>query len=163
AAPLLRDSRAHFTVVGDGPERTSLRQLSKDLEIEGDVTFVGWLSTADTFAQLQRADVMVFPSLREFGGTVVFEALSLGAVPVVVEFGGPVDIVNSNVGYKVRLTNEADMVCKLESILKRLAEDRNHLETLREHGMVYAREHLTWDGKARAVTEILLWVTGRGS
>src|SRR5262249_49875437 len=103
AAPLLRTDAARFTVVGDGPERTSLQNLAKDLEIHGAVTFVGWLSAADTFAQLQRADVMVFPSLREFGGTVVFEALSLGAVPIVADFGGPGDIVNPNVGYKIAL------------------------------------------------------------
>jgi glycosyltransferase involved in cell wall biosynthesis len=101
--------------------------------------------------------------LREFGGTAVFEALSLGAVPVVADFGGPGDIVNSNVGYKIALTNEADMVSKLESVLRRLAEDRPHLESLRQQGLKYAREHLTFDGKARAVTDVLLWASGRAS
>jgi glycosyltransferase involved in cell wall biosynthesis len=163
AAPLLRNGKARFTIAGDGPERESLQQLTKDLQVEQAVRFVGWLSLADTLAHLQQADVMVFPSLREFGGGVVFEALSLGAVPVVADFGGPGDIVNANVGYKIPLTNEADMILKLESILKRLAEDRTHLETLRHQGMAYAREHLTWEGKALLVTDILLWVTGRGS
>lgn len=163
AAPLLRDGRARFTIVGDGPERESLKELTKTLQVEGAVSFLGWLSADDTFAQLKQADVMVFPSLREFGGTVVFEALSLGAVPVVADFGGPGDIVNPSIGYKIPLTNESGLVLELESILKRLAEDPVHLETLRQHGMAYAREHLTFDGKARTVTDVLLWVTGRGS
>jgi glycosyltransferase involved in cell wall biosynthesis len=163
AARLLRGGAAHFTVVGDGPERESLQHLTKSLGIEGAVSFAGWLSHMETLRALQNADVLVFPSLREIGGGVVFEALSLGAVPVVADFGGPGDLVNSDVGYKIPMFNEDDMILKLESVLKRLAEDRNHLDDLRERGMAYARENLTWDAKALVMTDILLWATGRGS
>ena len=60
---------------------------------------------AETMQRLGAADVLVFPSIHEFGGAVVFEALAMGAVPVVVDFGGPGDIVHPEVGYKVSLTN----------------------------------------------------------
>jgi glycosyltransferase involved in cell wall biosynthesis len=162
SAPLLRSGAAHFTIVGDGPERERLEALSKELGTEAAVTFTGWLKTPETLAQFEQADVLVFPSLREFGGAVVFEALGLGAVPIVADFGGPGDIVTDKVGYKIALTNEAEMIRKLESILTRLANDRDHLETLRQGGMAYAREELTWDGKARAVSTILRWAAGGG-
>lgn len=158
----LRAGTAHFTVVGDGPERQNLQDLAASLGIAEAVTFTGWVSRAEALAQLGRADVFVFPSLREFGGAVVFEALCLGAVPVVADFGGPGDIVTSEVGYKISLTNEADFVRKLATVLDRLASDSDHLETLRQHGMAYARERLTWEGKARAVSGVLSWVTGKG-
>ena len=54
--------------------------------------------------RMRSADVFVFPSLRDNGGGVVFEALAVGTVPVVVDFGGPGDIVLPDVGYKVPLT-----------------------------------------------------------
>jgi glycosyltransferase involved in cell wall biosynthesis len=162
AAELLRAGAAHLTVVGDGPERESLQQLTKSLGIDNAVTFTGWLTSSDTLAQFQKADVLLFPSLREFGGAVIFEALVLGAVPVVADFGGPGDIVTPQVGYKIALTNEDDVILKLEAVLKHLADDRNHLETLRQEGMAYAREHLTWDGKARVVSKVLGWATGHG-
>ena len=158
----LRTGAAHFTVVGDGPERKNLQDLAISLGIEKAVTFTGWVSRAEALAQLGRADVLVFPSLREFGGAVVFEALALGAVPVVSDFGGPGDIVTPEVGYKIGLTSEADFVRKLATVLDRLALDSDHLETLRQHGMAYARERLTWEGKARAVSGVLQWVTGNG-
>src|SRR5262249_38454672 len=41
AASLLRDNLAHFTVVGDGPERNRLEQLTRSLGIEGAVLFRG--------------------------------------------------------------------------------------------------------------------------
>lgn len=162
SAHLLRTGAAHFTVVGDGAERKTLQELAISLGIEQAVTFTGWVTREEALKQLGRADVFVFPSLREFGGAVVFEALALGAVPVVADFGGPGDIVTPEVGYKIRLTNEADLLRGLTTILNRLAQDSDHLETLRRNGMAYAREHLTWEGKARTVTSVLQWATGKG-
>jgi glycosyltransferase involved in cell wall biosynthesis len=162
AAQLLRTGAAHFTVVGDGPERGSLQDLTKSHGIEDAVSFAGWLPQPETLRRLQNADVMVFPSLREIGGGVVFEALSVGTVPVVADFGGPGDVVNPEVGYKIPMSNEDEMISEIEFVLRNLAQDRNQLNSLSERGMAYVREHLTWDRKVRVMTDILLWATGRG-
>jgi hypothetical protein len=82
-------------------------------------------------------------------------------VPVVVDFGGPGDIVHSEVGYKVPLTNTADMASQMATILVGLAGDRDLLSRLRHRGMTYARECLTWEAKAVRTTQILNWVVGR--
>jgi glycosyltransferase involved in cell wall biosynthesis len=162
AAPFLRGGLARFTVVGDGPERERLEQLAESLEIKKSVSFCGMLSHSDTMQQLQSADVMVFPSVREFGGGVVFEALAVGAVPLVADFGGPGDTVHPEVGCKVALTNESDVVSQLEKLLGELVNNTGFLERLQQQGMAYAREYLTWDAKAQSVTQIMQWVMGRG-
>ena len=162
AAPLLRNDLAHFTIVGDGPERDNLKQVVKSLGIEKAVTFNGWVSHDEVLKRLRSADVMVFPSVRDFGAGVVFEALATGAVPVVADFGGPGDIVHPGVGFKVPLANETDFVAQMEKILTDLAHDRGGLERLRRQGMAYARECLTWDAKAQATTRVLRWVVGQG-
>jgi glycosyltransferase involved in cell wall biosynthesis len=161
AAPLLRRELARFTVVGDGPERKSLEQLTRSLGIENAVSFCGWLSHAEVLGRMRLADVFVFPTLRDNGAGVVFEALASGAVPVVVDFGGPGDIVHSEVGHKVPLTNEADIASQMEKILADLASNRDLLNRLRRQGMNYARESLTWDAKAESTTRVLNWVVGR--
>ena len=162
AASLLRNGLARFTVVGDGPERNSLEKLTKSLAIEKAVCFCGWLRHAEVLNRMRSADVFVFPTLRDNGAGVVFEALASGAVPVVVDFGGPGDIVIPEVGYKVSLTNESDMVSQIGKILADLAGNRDLLNRLREEGMAYARERLTWDAKAQSTTRVLNWVVGRG-
>jgi glycosyltransferase involved in cell wall biosynthesis len=93
---------------------------------------------------------------------VVFEALAVGVVPLVADFGGPGDTVHPGVGYKVSLTNESDMVSQLEGFLAELVSDRDRLNQLRQQGMAYARECLTWDSKAQILTRIMHWVLGRG-
>jgi glycosyltransferase involved in cell wall biosynthesis len=162
AAPLLKMGRARFTIIGDGSERAGLEQLTRSLGIEKVVSFCGMLRHGETVQRLGAADVLVFPSIHEFGGAVVFEALAMGAVPVVVDFGGPGDIVHSEVGFKVPLTNENEVVLEIEKILAKLARDRDLVDRLRQQGMRYARECLSWDWKARMVTQIMTWAAGRG-
>src|SRR5207249_273798 len=152
AAPLLRSDLARFTVVGDGPERNRLEQLTRSLGIEKAVLFCGWLSHADVLKHLRAADAFVFPSLRDNGAGAVFEALATGAVPIVVDFGGPGDIVHPKVGYKLPLTSESDIVAQMEKILTELAHNRGRLEQLRRQGIAYVQERLTWDAKAQSVT-----------
>jgi glycosyltransferase involved in cell wall biosynthesis len=162
AATLVRNDLAHFTVVGDGPERENLELLARSLGIEKAVLFCGWLSHSETLQRLRSSDVLVFPSVREFGGGVVFEALAVGAVPLVADFGGPGDTVYPDVGFKVSLTDENDVVSQIEKILADLTHDRNLLSRLRQQGMSYAQEYLTWEAKAQTVTRVINWVVARG-
>lgn len=163
ASPLLRSDLARFIVVGDGPERNRLEQLARSLEIEKAVSFCGWVSHKEVLGRLRSADVLVFPSVRDFGAGVVFEALACGVVPVVADFGGPGDIVRPEIGYKVALTNENELVAQMQKILTDLERDRDLLARLRHRGMAYARESLTWDAKAQATTQLLYWASGRGA
>jgi glycosyltransferase involved in cell wall biosynthesis len=162
ATSVLRAGAAHFTVIGDGPERNRLEQLATSLGIGDAVSFCGWISHSDVLRKLKSADVFLFPSVRDNGAGVVFEALASGAVPVVADFGGPGDIVHSGVGYKVPLTNENEVISEMDKILTSLAQDRDLLLQLRQQGMSYARERLTWDAKALSTTRVLNWVAGKG-
>jgi glycosyltransferase involved in cell wall biosynthesis len=162
AAPLLQNDLAHFTLIGDGPERSSLEQLARDLGITNAVSFCGWLSHAEVLKRLRSADVVVLPAIREGGGGVVFEALASGAVPVILDWGGPGDIVHPEVGYKVPPTDEEGVVLQMERILSDLAGNPNLVSKLRQQGLSYARECLTWEAKAQATTQVLNWVVGRG-
>lgn len=162
AASQLRRRQARLTVIGDGPDRHKLQDLALSLGVAEQVEFTGWLTRAEVIARMRAADIFVFPSIRDFGGGVVFEALASGAVPVVADFGGPGDIVNDEVGFRVPLTNERDLVAGIEGVLSRLANDRALLTRLREKGLAYAREQLTWEAKARDTSLVLAWVAGRG-
>jgi glycosyltransferase involved in cell wall biosynthesis len=162
AASLLREGRARLNIIGDGPDRQRLEHLVDELGVRSAVVFCGWVTHAETLVRLKKADVLLFPSLREFGGGVVFEALAMGAVPVVADYGGPGDIVTDDVGYRIPLTDERQMVAAIESVLKRLASDRPHLEALRVRGATYTREQLTWDAKAQMISRVLRWAVGTG-
>ncbi len=161
AAPLLKRNAARFTVVGDGPERQRLQRLATSLGIERAVSFRGMLPHADAMRCMRAADVLVFPSIRDFGGAVVFEAMAAGTVPIVTDFGGPGDIVRPEFGFKVPLTSEADIVSRIAGILETLAGDAALLDRLKEEGIRHARASYTWDQKVAAMTDVMNWALGR--
>jgi glycosyltransferase involved in cell wall biosynthesis len=93
---------------------------------------------------------------------VVFEGLASGAVPVILDWGGPGDVVHPEVGFKVPPSKEDDVISQMEEILNHLAGNGELLEKLQKEGMRYARECLTWDAKALSTTQVLDWVVRRG-
>ncbi|KAA6431459.1 glycosyltransferase family 4 protein [Dyadobacter flavalbus] len=70
-------------LVGDGPERDLLENLTKSLNLSGKVTFAGGFPWYKVPEWLAKSDVLVLPSKSEPWGLVVNEAMTCG-MPVLV-------------------------------------------------------------------------------
>ena len=70
-------------ILGDGPEKTSLAELARRLDVDDAVTFLGTVDHEGFKGALDACDVFVLPTLRDLIGRVAVEALTAG-VPVVV-------------------------------------------------------------------------------
>jgi glycosyltransferase involved in cell wall biosynthesis len=156
AVPFLRSGRATLCIIGDGPERGKLQRLCDSLGVSKSVEFFGMMPHAAAMAELRQADVMVFPSVREFGGGVVFEALASGVPPIVVDYGGPSDIVREGVGFKLTIARSDQLTSQITNVVEHLLTDSALLLTTSAQAQLYAAEALTWDAKAAALTRILL-------
>lgn len=72
------------TIIGEGPEKEQLENLSNESGLKGNVEFTGFLEDYhDVIAHMKSSKVLVLPSVREGFGMVVLEANACG-VPVVV-------------------------------------------------------------------------------
>jgi glycosyltransferase involved in cell wall biosynthesis len=80
-------------VIGEGPERESLVQLSRRLGVEAMVTFLGTVDHQVLKGAFQACQALVFPTLQDFVGRVVVEALSAGAPVVVSPMTGAVGTI----------------------------------------------------------------------
>jgi glycosyltransferase involved in cell wall biosynthesis len=80
-------------VIGEGPERESLVQLSRRLGVEAMVTFLGAVDHQVLKGAFQACQAFVFPTLQDFVGRVVVEALSAGAPVVVSPMTGAVGTI----------------------------------------------------------------------
>ena len=70
-------------ILGDGPEKSSLAELARRLEVDDAVAFLGTVDHEGLKGAFDACDVFVFPTLRDLTGRVAVEALTAG-VPVVV-------------------------------------------------------------------------------
>jgi glycosyltransferase involved in cell wall biosynthesis len=163
AAPLVAAGRATIDVIGDGPERDALGKQAASLGIAAGVAFAGWVPHGEVAARLQRADVFGFPSVREFGGAVVLEAMALGVVPVVLDYGGPGELVTPRTGFALPMGRRDEIVAAFRSVLERLAAAPEALAPLRAAGRARVRRDFTWDAKAAQIERVYAWVTGRAA
>ena len=85
--------RCALWVIGEGPERESLVQLSRRLGVEDMVTFLGTVDHQVLKGAFQACQAFVFPTLQDFIGRVVVEALSAGAPVVVSPMTGAVGTI----------------------------------------------------------------------
>ena len=88
--------------------------------------------------------------------------MALGMTPVVIDNGGPRELVSEKTGYRVPLGTRASVVTAFRKILTMLAASP---ESVRAIGL-RARDRVfrlfTWDVKARQIVQVYRWVLGEG-
>ncbi|ETX27777.1 glycosyltransferase family 4 protein [Roseivivax isoporae] len=157
AAPLLAAGRMRLDIVGDGPMGHALRAQAGPT---GGVTFHGWLAHGAVQDVLAGAHLLAFPSIREFGGGVVLEAMALGVPPLVVDYAGPGELVVPGTGLTVPCSTRAGIVAALRAQLTGLCADRSGLADLGHAARARVAGRFTWARKAAQVAEIYDWVRG---
>jgi glycosyltransferase involved in cell wall biosynthesis len=161
-APHVRAGRIAVDIIGEGPQREALvRQIAAEGISDG-VTLHGWVAHGQVQHLLARCHVLGFPSVREFGGGVVLEAMAMGVVPVVVDYAGPAELVTGATGYRVPLGPRAAIVERFRHILGELAEDPAPLVRIGERARRRVHALFTWEAKARQVVEVYRWILGHG-
>ncbi|MEY4762717.1 MAG: hypothetical protein RLZZ200_2573 [Pseudomonadota bacterium] len=112
-----------LTVVGDGPMRADWERLTIDLSLESCVGFTGSQSLQEVAGHMQRCHVFCLPSIRESGGAVLLEAMACARPAIAMDFGGPSELVDDEVGRLISLTTpEAavnDIAAALRDVLDR--------------------------------------------
>jgi glycosyltransferase involved in cell wall biosynthesis len=115
----------------------------------------------DLKGRLRECHVFAFPSIREFGGGVVLEAMAMGLLPIVVDYGGPGELVTPETGFALPMCPPAELMARLRATLGELVA---HPERIRPVG-ARARERVlrtfTWDAKAEQLLAVYDWALGR--
>lgn len=160
AADLLRQGRMILTIVGSGPEENRLRKLVACLGIADAVEFTNELRHHQVSIHLGRADILTFPSVHEFGGAVVLEAMALGVVPVIANYGGPAELTSSECAFMVPLQERAAFIQAYRDVLHAIVQDPAQLLLLSENGRQRANRWFTWTKKAEQTMSVYRWALG---
>ena len=122
-ANALNASQLELHLIGDGPQRAFLEKLDDQLNVRSKVHFHGWIAHEKMQDELGMCDFLALPSIREFGGGVVLEAMALGLPAIVADYGGPAELVDSKTGIKVTFHDKKSLVdgmrLAIESVIRR--------------------------------------------
>jgi glycosyltransferase involved in cell wall biosynthesis len=108
-------------IVGDGPERGVLEKQAKDLGLQNNVEFPGFLPDDDAvIAAMKASSVFVLPSTREGFGIAALEALGCGLPLVTIDHpkNAAADLVDEGTGF-LSTTNPSDLAEKILLALNR--------------------------------------------
>ena len=160
ACALLAAGRMSLDIIGDGPERPRLEQLVRAHDLDRQVRFIGTVRHPQVAACLAGAHLLTFPSVHEFGGAVVLEAMAMGVVPVVVDYGGPAEFVSPASGFALPLGTREEIIVALRRTLEQIAAAPECLAPMALRSAARARACFAWPAKAAQTLEIYRWVLG---
>ncbi len=146
SSPILRGCQ--LTIVGGGPQQAALQQQICDAGLEDRIKLTGWLSQLELSQHLRSSQAFVFPSLREFGGGVVLEAMASGLPSIIVDYGGPSELIDVSCGMKLPLCPRNELVGHLIQAMERLAIDEDRCRQMSGAATQIVRDRFTWERKA---------------
>lgn len=143
----------HLTIVGDGPEKDNLTALARDLGISGLVRFTGWIPQAETASYYRTSDLFCFPSIREFGGAVVLEAMASGLPSIVVNNGGIGEYVTHETGFRIDPVSRSGIISEMREKIGLLFRNRPLHEEMSQAAAKRA-ETFEWGVKSKQILDI---------
>jgi len=125
-------------VVGDGPMRKNWEKRVKDLELQENVKFLGYVSDIEKMKLLSRSSALVLPSFVEGFGLVILEAFAMEK-PVLVADVKPVsELVCNNIdGFVLPVNSPRRWTEKLIYVLS----NKNICEKLGKAGRQKVEKH----------------------
>ena len=156
---LLRSGALTIDIIGDGPMMGELRSFVESNKLDAVVTFHGWIPNEKVQDILCECEILAFPSIREFGGGVVLEAMALGVVPVVVDYAGPGELVTPETGFKVSIGARSEIVEGFRAVLVRLTTSRHEVHERSERARQFVQDAFVWPAKAQQIIALYASLT----
>jgi glycosyltransferase involved in cell wall biosynthesis len=144
AMRLLTDAgqNPQLTIVGVGPERSSLERLADRLGIADRVIFKGFIPLNELAPSYRESDLFVLPSRYEGLGLVLVEAALCGLPVVATRIGG---IPEAVIDGQTALLVPPDDPQALASGIAELFDDPERAKAMGEKGRRFARDRFNWD------------------
>ncbi|MEO5347803.1 MAG: glycosyltransferase family 4 protein [Magnetococcus sp. YQC-9] len=140
-----------LAIIGDGPLKERLRQLARELGVDGRVQLLGGVPQAELKAYYAAADALVLASNREGWANVLLEAMACGTrVAATNVWGAPEVVTAPEAGELIETRTPAAIAAGVRRLLARPADP---LAT-RRHAERFSWEATT-QGQLRLFNEIL--------
>lgn len=154
ALSLLPDLPVQFDIVGDGFDRTECESMVARLGLGDKVRFHGYVERRLVDDFYRQADIFLFPSYREPGGNVVFEAMGFGLPLIVSDNGGPGAVVDDASGIRLHPTAPEQYAQDIAGAIEALVRDSARRLTMGEAARGRVQEVALWDKKVERFEEI---------
>jgi glycosyltransferase involved in cell wall biosynthesis len=151
-----------LTVLGEGPALPSWKRMADRLGLTGPVEFKGKVPRGELSAYYASADALVFPGLRDSGGSSLLESMSRDLPVICMDWAGPGEMVDEQSGIKIDVDDPDRAVKSLGEAFLRLQQNPGLGASLAGAARERARTHFSWEEKFRLLAETYERLLNRG-
>jgi glycosyltransferase involved in cell wall biosynthesis len=160
AIPLLFDALRladlpdyRLTIVGSGSALGFWQQEAHRQKLAGRLEFVGSVPQKHLDAYYASADLFVFPSLRDSGGSALLEAMLHGIPVLCLDWGGPGEMVDQQCAVKIPIESPSRTVQAMAAALTSLSSDPTRRQEMAAAAIRRARSLFDWSAKRQVLEE----------
>jgi glycosyltransferase involved in cell wall biosynthesis len=130
-ARVRKETEAKLLIIGEGSEKAQLHRLSEELDIAGDIIFVGY--QRNPYKYIVKSDILIHTCLFEGFPNIILEAMAFGVPVVAMDCPyGPRDIIkHGENGFLIPMNDEGALV----KTLLTLAGNRALRELIAKKGL----------------------------
>ncbi|KXZ40511.1 Glycosyltransferase involved in cell wall bisynthesis [Alkalithermobacter thermoalcaliphilus JW-YL-7 = DSM 7308] len=152
AAYVLKEYKnVKFLIVGTGSREEELKDLVKQLKIENNIIFTGYIKNVEKIFNI--IDINVISSISEALCFSLIEGMSIKKPSIGTDVGGIKEVIKDGYnGYLVPKENPQ----KLAESMKKLAKDENLRKYMGQNGYEFMKKFFTLDNMVRKVEGIYM-------
>jgi len=157
-----KDLNVRLLIAGDGEMREDWEKCAERLNVGARVQFLGQIPWNEMSPLYQRADALLFTSLRDSFGTQVLEAMGHGLPILALDHQGVGTFIPPEAGVKVPPISPQQTVADLAEGIRRLALRPEERLKMGKAALAYARTQ-TWERRAERMSDLYEEVLARTS
>lgn len=107
----------HLIIAGRGPQEDYLKRLVKELNLEKNIKFLGFISDEDKFKYIKSSKVVVVPSRWDFSPIVIYEAMACGKPVIASDVTNSEILIDGKTGLLFKSEDVEDLADKIITLL----------------------------------------------
>ena len=144
---LPEDLQWKLILCGDGSESAHYKELVSNKTYSEKVIFKGKLPYEEVQQVYEKADIFVFPSLRETTGTVIIEAMAHGIPVIAIKQGGAAEVITEKTGFLVEGKTKEEIIENYAAKIEECIKAPCQLKEMQKDILTRVHNLYTWDKK----------------
>ena len=137
----------HLTLIGSGPEYHNIKNRIEQYNLEKYITIIKQMPRYDLLKEVEKADIFLFPSLREGGSWALMEGMAIGLPVVCFNWTGMKMITDENCAMRIIPSDFEKSKNEFVNCIKCLINDRNLRESMGMASRERIKNEFNWNKK----------------
>lgn len=144
---LINKDKVKLILVGDGPQKKYLQDLSEKLNILNNVYFTGKISRPNLLNLLRQSDVFIFPSLKEGGSWALMEGMGASLPVICLDSSGMHIITDETCAIRIPVQGIDDTIKAYTEAMDKLIKNKDMRIKMGNNSRRRIEQEFNWNKK----------------